>query len=147
MMPQTPTIKDFAVKTSINPACAGSVFLETSECKIVCEIEGPSISGAKNVQSIQVRIEDTTVDKIIEQTLGDDDFEKDKELKVKRVELEQVLTSITENLVRMEEYPNMELAITFKIFENRMNIKQYLALALSMALVHSGIQTNTIMVP
>ena len=47
----------------------------------------------------------------------------------------------------MDEYPNMHIDIIFKIFENNLNLKQYLVLALSMALLHSGIQTKNIIVP
>ena len=63
------------------------------------------------------------------------------------MELEDTLRMITENTVLASQYPDMELDINFRVFENKLNLKHYLSLALSMALLYSGIQTKSILIP
>mmetsp|Transcript_3527 Transcript_3527/g.4317 ORF Transcript_3527/g.4317 Transcript_3527/m.4317 type:complete len:87 (+) Transcript_3527:229-489(+) len=57
------------------------------------------------------------------------------------------MRKITENIVLVDQYPNMEIEVVFKVFENSLFLKHYLTLALSMALMYSGIQTRAILLP
>ena len=145
------TIKQFFVKAHVNKKAAGSAYIETKGCKLSCEINGPSITGKrlenKDSLNINVKIQNSTVESLIDKAIGIDDFQKDKEDKVKRIELEETIKNIAENIILVDQYPNMEINFLFKVFESSTYLKQYLVLGLSMALLHSGVQTSSFLVP
>ena len=139
------TIRQFFVKSGINKKAAGSAYIETDKWKITAEVFGPSITGRrldnKDTVNISCKIETNTVESVIKEAIGDDDFVQEKENKVKRIELEETMRKIAENIILTEQYPNMEIEICFKIFENSLILKHYLAIALSMALVYQLVFT------
>jgi ribonuclease PH len=77
----------------------------------------------------------------------DEDYEKNWEDLVKKVELEDCLKKIVENVMLVDQYPNTEIDVVFKVFHNSLCLKHYLTLALGMALLHSGLQTKAILLP
>ena len=137
---QIQTIRQFFVKDGINKKAAGSAYIETDKWKVTAEVFGPSITGRKldnkDTVNITCKIETNTVESVIKEAIGDDDYVQDKENKVRLIELEETMRKIAENIILVEQYPNMEIEIWFKIFENSLVLKHYLTIALSMALIY-----------